>query len=88
MKIQAPTTSANGGTYFIAEEKKNKTKNYFERTSVQIVEFYFLFFDKLLTYVDFEVYFSMKLIKLQNSPRICEFSSDDKGQLCTPPTNI
>ena len=34
MKIQAPTTSANGGTYFITEEKKNKTKNYFERTSV------------------------------------------------------
>ena len=34
MKIQTPTTSANGGTYFITEEKKNKTKNYFERTSV------------------------------------------------------
>ena len=34
MKIQAPTTSANGGTHFITEEKKNKTKNYFERTSV------------------------------------------------------
>ena len=34
MKTQAPTTSANRGTYFITEEKKKKNKNYFERTSV------------------------------------------------------
>ena len=34
MKIQTPTTSANGRTYFITEGEKNKTQNYFERTSV------------------------------------------------------
>ena len=27
MKIQTPTTSANGKTYFITEEEKNKTQN-------------------------------------------------------------
>ena len=34
MKIQTPTTLANERTYFITEEEKNKTQNYFERTSV------------------------------------------------------
>ena len=43
MKIQTPTTLANERTYFITEEEKNKTQNYFGRTSVQLVEFYFLF---------------------------------------------
>ena len=71
MKTQAPTTSANRGTYFIIEEKKKKNKNYFERTSVKMVEihfilFYFFFFDKLLTYMDFGVYFAMELIKTSN----------------------
>ena len=66
MKTQAPTTSANRGTYFITEEKKKKKKNYFERTSVKMVEILFFFFDKLLTYMDFEVYFAMELIKTSN----------------------
>ena len=34
MKIQTPTTSANRRIYLITEEEKNKTQNYFERTSV------------------------------------------------------
>ena len=34
IKIQTPDTSANGRTYFISEEEKNKTQKYFERTSV------------------------------------------------------
>ena len=41
MKIQAPM-SANGRTYFITEEEKNKTQNYFDRASVLMVGFYFL----------------------------------------------
>ena len=40
MKIQTPTMSENRRTYFITEEEKNKTQNYFERTSVYK---YFLF---------------------------------------------
>ena len=35
-----------------------------------------LVFDRLLTYVDFDIYFTMQLI---NYPSICEFSVDDKG---------
>ena len=31
MKVQTPRTSVNGRTYFITEEEKNKTQNYFER---------------------------------------------------------
>ena len=34
MKIQTPTTSANGITHFITAEEKSKTHNYFEGTSV------------------------------------------------------
>ena len=34
MKIETPTMSPNGRAYFITEEEKNKTQNYFERTSV------------------------------------------------------
>ena len=40
MKIQTPTMSENRRTYFITEEEKNKTQNYFETTSVYK---YFLF---------------------------------------------
>ena len=32
MKIQVPSTSVNGRTYFISEEEKDKTQNYFERS--------------------------------------------------------
>ena len=34
MKIQTPTTSDNGITYFTTDKQKNKTQNYFQRTSV------------------------------------------------------
>ena len=44
MNFQTSTKSANERTYFITEQENNKIRNYFERTSVQIVEFIFLFF--------------------------------------------
>ena len=34
MKIETPSMSENGRTYFNTEEEKNKTQNYFEKTSV------------------------------------------------------
>ena len=63
MKIETPSMSENGRTYFNTEEEKNKTQNYFEKTSEnKMVEFYFLF-DGLLKYMDFDISFTMQLTK-------------------------
>ena len=74
MNFQTSTTSANERTYFITEQENNKLRNYFERTSVQMVEFYFFVFHRLLTYIS-----RCNSSNFQNSPGICEFSADVKG---------
>ena len=63
IKIQTPTTSANGRPYFITEEEKSKAQNSFERASVLDGEILFFVLDRLLTCIDFDVYFTMQLIK-------------------------
>ena len=78
MKIQTTIKSASGRKYFITKEEKNKNQNYFDRTSVYMVKFYFFVFDRLLTYIGFDVYFMMQLIKTS------KFSWD----LCTSLTYI
>ena len=44
-----------------------------------MMELHFLFLIDFLTYIDFDVYFMMYLIKTSDSPGICEFSTNDKG---------
>ena len=63
IKIQTPTTSANGRPYFIIEEEKSKAQNSFERASVLDGGILFFVLDRLLTCIDFDVYFTMQLIK-------------------------
>ena len=60
MKIQTPTRSANGRTYFITEGQNPKL---LYENKCLVGGILFFVFDKLLTYRDFDMYFMMQLIK-------------------------